>query len=682
MVKKNRAIIGSLGVIIIIIACLGYNFINTKKSEELIISDDINSMVDAIILNDIKGIDDELINVIRTKISNMELNILDRQELVKLKFIEGYLYLLNGDNESSISAFKEVIKNSNKDTDAKIRVWATYKLSMAQLYEEQYYDSETTFNKAVEICESEYNQKTLVDMYRVRAMSIIDTPEGIPKSIELIDKAVDIANKINYDKARVYSSTGTAYEVAGQLIQSIEYQLDAIEYCKKEGLKNLEMINEVDIAVNYLDLGNYDEAIKYLVDILKETTEEVEPDAHFKSYALVNLCDAYIKTNNIEGAEDSISQLEKIVKDLKGEEREDTKTFIYALKANIAFKSNQHEEAINLIKLAEERYEERIGDFTYFDFDILIQETYGDIYYSNSEYDKALEYHKNAENLAIERGSKCYKEKHSEKLYLDYLALGDSENAFKYMGKNIAILKEIKSSSDLQHAQFLHKQFESEKNKQKIISLEDSKRLMIIILTITIIIAIMLGIGSVYIYKKNKEVNKLNKLFKSLSVTDSLTGIPNRRALDEYLAGNWALYRKTQMPISFVMIDIDCFKNYNDNYGHPQGDIVLEKVSNGIKSSCRNSDFLARYGGEEFTIIMLDTDKDEALMVVERIKENIYNLNINHEFSEVSDRVTISMGLSTAYVGTNKDYDTYIKKADKALYEAKNKGRDMYLHLK
>ncbi len=135
------------------------------------------------------------------------------------------------------------------------------------------------------------------------------------------------------------------------------------------------------------------------------------------------------------------------------------------------------------------------------------------------------------------------------------------------------------------------------------------------------------------------------------------------------------------MPISFVMIYIDYFKNYNDNYGHFNGDKVLKRVSNQIKNSCRNSDFVARYGGEEFIIIMLNTDKEEALRVVDRIKENIYKLNIKHEFSGVTDRVTISMGISTAYIGTNKNYATYIKKSDKALYEAKKLGKDTYLHL-
>ena len=173
----------------------------------------------------------------------------------------------------------------------------------------------------------------------------------------------------------------------------------------------------------------------------------------------------------------------------------------------------------------------------------------------------------------------------------------------------------------------------------------------------------------------------MNKLFKKLSVTDAVTKVQNRRALDEFLAGNWALYKKTKMPISFMMIDLDFFKLYNDNYGHLKGDKVLEMVAMGIKNSCRNVDFVARYGGEEFIVIMLNTDKNDSINLAERIRKNIYDINITHEYSKISDRITLSMGITTAYIGTNKNYDEYIQKADKALYEAKAKGKNTYVYL-
>lgn len=129
------------------------------------------------------------------------------------------------------------------------------------------------------------------------------------------------------------------------------------------------------------------------------------------------------------------------------------------------------------------------------------------------------------------------------------------------------------------------------------------------------------------------------------------------------------------------MLDVDYFKKYNDNYGHQEGDKALQKVAAIIKECCRSTDFVARYGGEEFTIIMVQTDKCRAINVIERIQSKIYDLNIKHGYSEVSDRITISFGISTAHVGTKKDYNDYLKKADEALYISKERGRNTYTYM-
>lgn len=346
------------------------------------------------------------------------------------------------------------------------------------------------------------------------------------------------------------------------------------------------------------------------------------------------------------------------------------------MKSKVSLKENKPLEAKKILDIAKERYESNYNSFTYLDFDIFLTQEYGNIYYELNDFEQALTYHKQAESVAIERGNFYYEAKHTKKIYLDYQALHDYENATKYMSRYIEIQSNVSKDYDIQYTQYLHKKFEDEKKQEQISSLEYNKKVLQIVVISLIVVSVIMLIMAIYIHKKNKEINKLNKLFKNLSVTDGLTGIPNRRALDEYLAGNWALYRKTQMPISFVMIDIDYFKPYNDNYGHQAGDRALEVVSKGIKDCCESSDFVARYGGEEFTVIMLNTDKEEAINRAEKIRENIRLINIRHEYSKVSDRVTLSIGISTAYINTNKDYNDYIKKADKALYEAKNNGRN------
>ena len=257
----------------------------------------------------------------------------------------------------------------------------------------------------------------------------------------------------------------------------------------------------------------------------------------------------------------------------------------------------------------------------------------------------------------------------------------DDENTILYLEKNMELKTELSKDKSREYSQYLINEFESEENLEKIYLLEKSRNKILGLFMVLGFGTIIITIFLYYIYNQNKEINRLNKLFKDLSVTDALTKVHNRRALDEFLLGNWALYKKTEMPISFMMIDLDFFKLYNDNYGHLKGDKALEQVSKVIKESCRKADFVARYGGEEFIIVMLNTDKNEAINLAERIKNNIYNANIIHEYSKVSNRVTVSIGITTAHIGTNKNYDEYIQRADNALYEAKSKGKNTYVHI-
>jgi len=259
--------------------------------------------------------------------------------------------------------------------------------------------------------------------------------------------------------------------------------------------------------------------------------------------------------------------------------------------------------------------------------------------------------------------------------------MGNYSEALKYLERNDELNNNISEERNKKYSKYLIDQLEKNKKIEEIKNLKENKANLRITVAILILFIAFIIIYTINVSRKNKEINRLNELFKDLSATDALTKLRNRRALDEYLVGNWALYKETQMPVTFIMLDIDYFKKYNDNYGHQEGDKALQQVAAVIKDCCRNTDFVARYGGEEFTIVMLQTDKHGAISLIERIQKKIYDLNIKHEYSEVSDRVTISFGVSTAYVGTKKDYNDYIKKADEALYISKEKGRNTYTHI-
>ena len=173
------------------------------------------------------------------------------------------------------------------------------------------------------------------------------------------------------------------------------------------------------------------------------------------------------------------------------------------------------------------------------------------------------------------------------------------------------------------------------------------------------------------------KLKQLLDMLKDLSSIDGLTGIPNRRRFDEVLNDEWRRALREQHSISLVMIDIDCFKAYNDNYGHLAGDDSLRKVAKTLAETVqRPMDFVARYGGEEFTAILPRTNLEGVQHVAEKMRKNIESLNIPHEFSSVARYVTISVGACSLIPLTLMSPSHLIKNADNALYSAKYNGRN------
>lgn len=168
--------------------------------------------------------------------------------------------------------------------------------------------------------------------------------------------------------------------------------------------------------------------------------------------------------------------------------------------------------------------------------------------------------------------------------------------------------------------------------------------------------------------QQQRELQRRNELLERLSVTDALTQVGNHRAFQEHLHSQISLACRRGLPLCLMLIDVDHFKQYNDTYGHLQGDTVLREVARLITESVRAYDFVARYGGEEFAVILPDTEKETALKVAERIRQVI----AQHRFPNRA--VTVSIGVADWRTGI--DPSRLIQEADSALYEAKRLGRN------
>ncbi|CAM3385288.1 diguanylate cyclase [Arcobacter aquimarinus] len=173
--------------------------------------------------------------------------------------------------------------------------------------------------------------------------------------------------------------------------------------------------------------------------------------------------------------------------------------------------------------------------------------------------------------------------------------------------------------------------------------------------------------------QRTKDLTKANKKLLENSITDYLTNLSNRRHFFEVGLKTFHLAKRENIPLSIICVDIDFFKNINDTYGHNIGDEILKFISRIMEKSIRKSDTLARTGGEEFSILLYNTNENQAFILAEKIRQNIEKASFKDENLEV--KVTISLGISQLSKD-DKDLDSIIKRADKALYMAKEKNRN------
>ena len=172
-------------------------------------------------------------------------------------------------------------------------------------------------------------------------------------------------------------------------------------------------------------------------------------------------------------------------------------------------------------------------------------------------------------------------------------------------------------------------------------------------------------------------LKELNERLESLSVSDGLTGVANRRCFDQTIQREWTRLQRTKDPLSLIMCDVDLFKLFNDTYGHQDGDDCLKYVAKALKETAkRSADCVARYGGEEFAVIMPVTDEKSAVYVAEKIRQAVEKMAIAHSNSSVAPYITLSLGVATVVPDYHGTPELLIKCADQALYLAKSSGRN------
>src|SRR5216683_3067732 len=195
----------------------------------------------------------------------------------------------------------------------------------------------------------------------------------------------------------------------------------------------------------------------------------------------------------------------------------------------------------------------------------------------------------------------------------------------------------------------------------------------------------LFGASVVYMHEKTSRLRFLEAcLLREMVARDGLTGIQNRRMFDQHIQRVWQQAVREEERVAVLLADIDCFKDYNDRYGHQAGDECLRAVAVSLSQCARRPlqcarrplDFVARYGGEEFAVVLYEASREYVAEVLTRIQRSIAELNIPHEASRVASRLTVSIGAAFILPSTSRTYEGLIQLADEALYSAKEQGRN------
>ncbi|HWX32456.1 MAG TPA: diguanylate cyclase [Steroidobacteraceae bacterium] len=195
---------------------------------------------------------------------------------------------------------------------------------------------------------------------------------------------------------------------------------------------------------------------------------------------------------------------------------------------------------------------------------------------------------------------------------------------------------------------------------------------------LAMIAANLFGASVVYMHEKTSRMRFLEAcLLREMVARDGLTGIQNRRMFDQHIERVWHQAVREEERVAVLLVDVDCFKDYNDRYGHQAGDECLRAVAVSLSQCARRPlDFVARYGGEEFAVVLYEASREYVAEVLTRIQRSIAELNIPHEASRVASRLTVSIGAAYILPTSSRTPDGLIQLADEALYTAKEQGRN------
>ena len=642
------------------------------------VKDDFDNFVNYLVVEDSYKYDEDLIAEWQTDDKKNIINDKMNTDTAKAYFVQGSIELFNNDCRKAADCFEKSILNLSDD-DIKLKSRCYYELSKAYISLEKYDDSKAAAKKMEALFKNATAEEKeyLIQLNIWRNYDVLSIPDGVNTSLDIMQDTYKLANEIDSCRMdQVLLEYASSCEMTGQLLKATTYKLEAFSIARDKNDYSMMTSIATDLGISYLTTENYGQGLDYLKKAYQYAQMMEEKDYSKEAYIISSICEAYIDMEAYEKCENELEFYKELIDNIpEGKFKRDELTKYYQVYAMYSIATDNLDKALEYTNMTEQRYKEEVT-FSYANFDIYINDLYGDIYYKKGEYDKALNYYLYIKNEFDNRGIPEYDLDNLNDLYKTYKALGDHEKAYRYIEARYNSLEKTYRMQESQHSDYLIEQFESEQKEAEILKLQEKNKDLFVIIICGTMLVIIFIIATIVIFRKNREIRQLNEKFRNLSEIDELTKLYNRRALDEYLKRKWGVLVRARKPVAVAMIDVDFFKKYNDYYGHQDGDIVLKMVASIIRSNIRKEDFVARYGGEEFIIIMPGTDVNMAITVIKRIQVELEKKHIEHKESTVADHVTISIGISVSK--KTESYSEIIKKADDALYEAKKIRNTVY----
>lgn len=620
------------------------------------------------------------LDVLESVIAEYSTKNVQVSDLFYLEFIKGYIASANNKFVLAEQHFAQAELHIYPTIPSHILSRFYYENSYIEMEQKQYDESNLSYQEAEKLFthQKEYSD-AFISISLGRTYDLAHIEKGSALSIQQAQKTLEFAKQIQYAKMeQVYFILGLSYWNNNQTILGIDFKLKALDiYLEKNQVRDI-VYTLTDIGIDYLFLKNYNEGIRQLTQALEYLNKSNHSEPVEAYYITYKLYSAYLQIHDMENAKYYLYEAERQLNALDDSIiKENFYTNQLLLEAEYLSVTGQPKKAIILLKQASQRHENGLAN-SFYHFDVTLFNAYGKVYHHLGLYKESIKHHILAKE-AIQKRELFYLEDETYfYLYESYAKLRDYQHAVFYLKQSHNVKTKQLNDNNQAQTQFLLHTFDTKKKESRILELEQRTNKIISLSGLLLLIIIVIASFTRLLVNKNKEINALNSKLHDLSLTDGLTDIPNRRALELHLAET----QHNKMSRSIMMIDVDHFKKYNDTYGHKKGDEALIAIAQALKSVFQHNAFLGRFGGEEFIVIMDHTNQAQSIMMAKKLQTKIASLKIPHSSSEAAAFITLSIGITTYKTHEhNESYDERaIIEADKALYYSKHKGRNQYNH--